>query len=490
MENSIEIGTSTEEAYNRGRVDFNFFAGLALPDVCTTALPPFYILSANIILARSPENTGKVLRFALGLPRGHAKTTFVKLLLAYLIAYRMTFYALIVGAAEGNAENILSDLSNILGSPNMEAVYGNWHANLYTDNNSCKQCMYQGSPVTLMAIGSRSSVRGININNRRPGVILCDDMQSRENDLSDTESRSLMGWFISTLLKTIDVRGDRLVIYVGNMYSDKCILKQLQDSPQWISLITGAILATGEPLWPELHSLETLLEGFMHDDSLGLSENWFAEIMNDPRSVTTSLLPKELPVFPEENFTPDGAFITIDPAGFKNTSDDNVIITHETYNGNCYIVKTDAGKYNPKEVIEIAFKRAFEYNASVIGVEAVAYQSTLRFWIQYFIRTLDISGIEVVELSPRGASKESRIRLFIQELYLGTYRFKTAEEKAIFTWQAMAYKIGKKNNKDDILDAQSYGLDMRADHWHLIKNNAKLEERPEGAEVVVNNTPF
>lgn len=91
-------------------------------------------------------------------------------------------------------------------------------------------------------------------------------MQTRENDEYFTDRAKLRRWFTSTLLKCIAPKGDRLVIYVGNMYSEECILRQLQNNSKWISLVTGAILETGESLWPELHSLEDLMESFEHDE--------------------------------------------------------------------------------------------------------------------------------------------------------------------------------------------------------------------------------
>jgi hypothetical protein len=487
---TINVGVPALDAYARGEVDFNFFAGVALPDICISALPYFYIACAQLIINRDKNDIGKILRFALGLPRGHAKTTFVKILLAWLIAYNKVSFVLVVCATEPNAENIVADLNNIMSSPNMEALYGAWHSNLYTDNTSTKQCMYNGRPVTIMAKGARTALRGVNINNTRPDCIVCDDMQTKENDASPTESAALRTWFVATLLKVINPRGDRLIIYIGNMYSDKCILKQLQDSPGWISLITGAILADGNPLWPELHSLESLMESYLHDESLGEANSWFAEVMNDPRNAANSLLASDLHYEEPEYTVADGVFITIDPAGFRKTSDDNVIVVHEVHNNIGYVTKTDAGKYNPKEVVEIALARAFEYGASVIGIETVAYQQTLKFWVEYFINALGIKGIDIVELSPHGRSKEQRIRLFIQELLQGNYRHKTVEEKALFTWQAMAYKLGKKDNKDDILDAQSYGIDMRTDYWHLITNNKVFIGNNESSAVVVDNTPF
>src|SRR5690554_5931905 len=124
----IDIHADPDAAYERGKVDINFFAGLAMPDVCIFSLPSFYILIWQILVNRKEEDLGKLLRFALGLPRGHAKTTFVKILLAWLIVYDRAEFILMVCANSDLAENLMEDLDSILGSPNMESVYGAWRS--------------------------------------------------------------------------------------------------------------------------------------------------------------------------------------------------------------------------------------------------------------------------------------------------------------------------------------------------------------------------
>ncbi len=64
------VYVSLEEAYERGKQDINFFAALCIPDVCLYPFPDFYVAAFHLLLSK-PD---KLLRFALGLPRGHAKT--------------------------------------------------------------------------------------------------------------------------------------------------------------------------------------------------------------------------------------------------------------------------------------------------------------------------------------------------------------------------------------------------------------------------------
>lgn len=488
----VEVNVEVRQAYDRGLVDINFFAGLCMPDVCSYALPSFYVLIWRLLANRPPEQMRKLLRFALGLPRGHAKTTFIKILIAWLIVYDKVSFILIICATEPLAENLLADISDILGSPNMEAVYGSWAACLSKDAVDLKKAIYHDRPVLLAAKGAGSALRGINIKNRRPDLIFCDDMQTRENDESPADRAKLLRWFTSTLIKCIAPKGDRLIIYIGNMYSDECILKKLQDNTKWLSLVTGAILETGEPLWPELHSLEDLMESFEHDEELGEGDLWFAEVMNDPKSTGSSLLQDVLPQYPyEDDIEPDGVFLTIDPAGFKLASDDNVISVHYVYDGKGIVRERKVGAEitDPESLVLQALSLAIHHGATLIGVEDVGYQASLQFWFNKYLVDLGITGITIVPLNPHGKSKESRIRLFIRDLYAGNYYLHHSTRPA-FVFQATKYKIGAKKNKDDILDADAYGLDVRNEYWHLVGNLQTQQKKLTNATVVSNNTPF
>jgi hypothetical protein len=496
LEELADVGINGEEAYRRGYTDINFFAALALPHVMLSALPAFYVVVWQILTSRQNVDLGKIMRFALGLPRGHAKTTFIKVIISWLIVYDKVSFALIICANEPLAEQLLADINDILGSPNMEAVYGRWTDCLTTDRSELKKASYHKRAVILAAKGAGSSLRGLNIKHTRPDLIFCDDVQTRENDESPTERARLLRWLVATCFKVIAPRGNRLIIYVGNMYSEECILRMFQNSASWVSLITGAILDSGQPLWPELHSLEALMESYYHDEELGLADLWFAEVMNDPSASKNSLLHAPLPMIPydPEEIEPDGVFITVDPAGFKKASDDNEVLVHYVYDGIPAIVDrastaTEPELNNPEKLIIRTLQMAFAHGASLIGFEDVAYQQTLGFWITKYIAEMGVNGIHVVPLNPHGRTKEARIRQHVQELYGESY-YLGPKVRPFYVWMATKYKLGKKDNKDDLLDAAAYGMDIRNDYWHLVKNLKTLTKSLGAARVVGNNTPF
>lgn len=478
------------EIFERGRVDINFFATVALPTVMVSPLPAFYVAIFRLIVSRTPEQIGRILRFALGLPRGHAKTTFIKILIAWMIVYDKIKFAVIMCATDGLAQELLADVSDMLGSPNMESIYGNWSLQLSTDNKELKKAFYHGRNVILAATGAGGAIRGVNVKHERPDLIFCDDAQTKECDDSPTESVKFRKRLTANF-KILAPRGDRLIIYVGNMYSETCILYQLKKNPKWISFVTGAILEDGTPLWPELHSLEELLDSYEHDVEMGEVDVWFAEVMNDPISRSVSLIQDKVPEAPYlfNKEVPDGVFITIDPAGFRKLSDDNVIAVHYVFDGKGTVREIDAGIKDPEQLITAALRLALHHGASLIGIEDAGYQQTLMFWMNKYLKEWGITGIHVVPLKHKNRSKEQRIRLFVAEVMAANY-YLHPDVLAAWLWQAMKYKIGKEDNKDDILDAIAYALDVRAEHWHLVTNLRTRGIATTVAVVEDDNTPF
>jgi len=490
---------NSKEAFDEGFNSFQYFSTLCLPTVCTFKWPFEYIaiwmLLIKAIRDKDERQVKRVLRFALGLPRGFAKTTFLKLLVTWLIVYDFINFILIVCATEPHAENFLADVSEMLSAPNMVAIYGNWSGGLAIDNAKLKKCLYRRHTVIIAAIGSGTSVRGLNIVHERPDFVLCDDMQTKENAESDTEATHLLNWFVGTLLKCVDPVF-AVVAYIGNMYPQNCILYKLKENPYWTSLITGCILADGKSLWEELRPLEALYEEFKHDEALNLAYIWFAEMMNDPILERISLLPKGiLPTCPlkEEELNPDAGFCIVDPAGFHKASDDNVCLAVHVMNAVPYIRGMISGILNPKEIIEKTVELCLIYNIRIIFVESVAYQQTLCFWFTEELKRAGLSDHFIIkEVTPKNKSKDSRIRIFIQQLIALTAYILSPEVRHKFVFQALQYRIGKKTNRDDILDAHAYIEDIRADQelWALVHsislNSAELKK----AGVVADNTPF
>ena len=472
----ITFQTSVEDAYSRGREDINFYAGLLLGEVYESPFPPFY-RSLFTLVTKAGVDPYTLLRFALGLPRGFVKTTFMKVIVCWLIHYGYNDFILAVCATDTLAQAFINDVDEMLSNPTVEQIYGNWTATKESDNAKQKIGYIKGKRVVLAARGAGSSVRGINIHHKRPNLIVCDDIQTREGALSEAQNDALIEWFTGTLLKCLSKRGaNRRVIFLGNMYPGDCLLKILKDNPSWLSMVTGAILDDGESLWAELQPVSALIEEYKHDEAMGKGHIWFAEVQNDPLDAKYRLLSGPIPSTYDDLLStePDATFLTVDPAGFRKKSDDNVIALHAVYGGIPVVTNLNGGVWSPKTTVINIITTAIENGCSIIGIESTGYQQSLKFWVEEFLLKMGLaSDIVVVELKTNNRSKLMRIRDFIDELMDGSAGM-TKGARAIFSYYASMYKIDRTDNRDDYLDAPAYQKQIMTLHGRHLKTRAKL----------------
>src|SRR5690606_41701347 len=114
---------NTEQVKEVAKVDMDFFGGLVLPEVLTLEFPNFYVWLWGV-LTDTLHKTRDFSKFALGLPRGHAKTMVVKLLIVYAILFTKKRYILVIGANVAKAQAIIADIADMLDSPNVQSVLG------------------------------------------------------------------------------------------------------------------------------------------------------------------------------------------------------------------------------------------------------------------------------------------------------------------------------------------------------------------------------
>jgi len=460
------VTLSAADIKHRCATDLDMFSALMLEGIPLVPYPAYYHNLWQLFTTLKMDSS-KVFRFALGLPRGHAKTTFIKLLICWLVLYHRASFVLMVCSTEPHSYNMMDDVDYMLAGRNVRQVWGNWKSGLVRDTKGLKRGKFNGAEVVLAALGAGTSVRGLNILNNRPDVIIMDDIQTKECAKSETENQSLMEWLTGTLIKCRDM-DKSLLIYIGNMYNEDCILNQLKLHKQWQSFVIGAILADWTTLWPDKFTLTQLLEEYKHDNALGLGDIWYSEVMNIPVGGKLSLLPDGKVPFSNiiDGEEPIGCFLTIDPSGYRKDSDDTVIVGHKIYAPMVYQVEEiQAGVMNPGECISNALEMASRLGATHIFVETVAYQQTLKWHLEEAVKDMvgdGLAGIEICEVKPARRNKTSRIRTWIKALLEGTYSLKKDCRNAVM-FQALAFKIERQDNTDDILDACSYGIDVRND---------------------------
>ena len=468
-----EVQTSSQSAVQTAKQDINFLGMLVAPEEFVLHFPPFYLTIFAILTAFK----SKLERFAIGIPRGFAKTTFIKLLCVWYILFSHKRFILIVGAAEDLAVNTLADICDFLGSPNIRLLFGNWQQDVEVDTQKLKVFNFRGRNIILRAIGANTAVRGINRKNARPDVIIMDDVQKREDAENKELSDQLLKWILGTLMKARSNEGCTY-IYVGNMYPQNCILEKLKNNTQWTSFIVGGILADGSSLWEELRPIEELLSEYQSDQEMGHPEIFISEILNSTELTPPSGIDiSKIPPFPAyfEDIEADGGFIVIDPSSGKKTGDDCTINRYDLIDGIPILAEIQHGTFSPLETIKIAVNWGLQHDIRLVVVEDVAYQSTLLFWFEHVCNEQGITGFEFLPISPKGHAKNNRIKTGLVKLLKGEILLRPEVRSVVFS-QIMEWNPLKVNNTDDIIDPIGYVEEILQNYGHLaIKNTFDFE---------------
>lgn len=468
------------EVKQLARTDLSLFAGIMNPEVVLEPFPALYCELWGKLTSGAISLT-KLLRLALALPRGHAKTTFIRLFIAWIFLYSTKRYVILFSASTALAKAAISDVFNMLSSPNCIAIYGDWREHgVETDTQDFKKFstsvdvqLPDGTvtskliPRVFRALGAGSAIRGTNENSSRPDVILFDDAQTKENAESVVDSAKFQAWFVATALK-IRSKKNCLIVYIGNMYRDIklpdgrycCQLRNLQFSTKWLTTIVGAILANGEVLWEAIATLEDLRDEYEHDKELGQEATFMAEVQNDPSAVTNQSLNLSLlsPYQPYPGELPLGSFIVIDPATSKATPDQIVIAYFQVYSPNVPVpvcTSLDASKYTSQQTCYAAIELALSTGCPLIFVEANAYQYELCTWIEFICRQMNIRSIKVVPIT-NSKQKNSRILQFFLAWQKQEVLTSQATHNLVLT-QALNFNSAKTDNLDDILDSMEMG---------------------------------
>lgn len=447
------VSVEPDDARKKAQIDFNFLALLAAPEAFVFAFPAFYLACFVLLTAfKKPYEY-----FALGIPRGFAKTTFVKILCLWYILFSSKRFILVICASEDKAINIVADIMMMLSGENMRRLFGSWQANVAEDSKTKKVFYFRGRNIIVQGIGIWSDIRGVNRNNDRPDVMILDDVQSKEVAKDIEQTHELLEHITGTVLKTKSNFGCTF-IFIANMYPENSILAKLQENPIWTSLIVGGILEDGTSLWEDLKPLETLLEEWESDTSLGMGHVFESEVLNKQgRTEFTGIDITKIQTMPEwmDLNDAEGGFILIDPSGAKKTSDDCTIEHFSVIDGKPIFDEIVLGVFTPLETIDNALKLGIKRNTRLICVESVAYQASLLFWFNYICEQRGISGFTFMPVSPRNQAKNLRIKRGALKLINGEM-YLHPSVRSLYIDQISRWDPNTTDNTDDIIDPPGY----------------------------------
>jgi len=480
------VGQSMRE---RCAKDLELFCRHYFPDVFTSEFCDFhrdvFQKVQGYILDEDYESLKKYMTRAA--PRGHGKSQIISMgLPLWCICYGYRWNILIVSDTAEQAGQFITDIKTQL-EDNKELIddFGNlvgrktWKADRIVTSNG----------IHCIGKGAGQKLRGIKYNNRRPDLIIIDDLENDENVETETQRRKLFNWFLKALLKCGYT--NTIFIYIGTiLHYESLLYKVLHDKEfamwdrkiykavyefsnsahwdTWEGIITNlsldnpaeqaykyyqkhkkTMLKGVKCLWPEKEEdyyYNLMVERVMDEDSFN------SEQQNDPMTEDSRIFKEEwlnkntyetLPEITEVYYSVDYSM------GKSRRADTSAIIClGKGIDNYYYVLHADIKRRNPDIVIDDIIMHIFQYYDKLKKF-AVETDVFLEFLAGVMKERLMDKGFYVdwVELKQQArGDKDYRIKSLVPKIKNGYIKFHKSQ--LVLINQLKNYPKGKVDGID------------------------------------------
>jgi hypothetical protein len=393
-------------------------------------------------------------------PRDHSKSTVVTLgYVLHQILFLQARFIIIISDTELQAKYFLNAIKTELEDNDyLKDIFGDLKGNIWGE-----EVIETNTGVRVIVRGANQKVRGLKWKHMRPDLIIIDDLENDELVENKERRDKLWQWYWKSVIPGLAKPNGRLV-YVGTILHYDSVLNKLvtgeQVNDEEVSninfhfLFYKAIQADGTALWADKYTLDDLNAIKQGYRKKGLLDLFYCEYMNEPISDENAIFKKEYFRYYEDDavlIDSLAKFTLIDPAiSQKQKACDVVVMTVGIDALNqIYVLEYDADHFDPIETIQITLRQAEKWKVSKIGVESVAYQKSLIWFLQEEMRRRN--KYFLIEELKADMDKERRIkglqpRYAIGSVFHKPYMTKLEEQLLLFP----------KGTLVDIIDVLAY----------------------------------
>jgi predicted phage terminase large subunit-like protein len=336
---------------------------------------------------------------AIAAPRSHAKSTSITF--SYLLAavlFRSAQFVILVSDTETQASLFLGDIKQeLIDNEDLISLFGIKNFIKLSETDIIVE-MEDGHRFRIIAKGAEQKLRGLKWNNKRPDLILCDDLENDEVVQNQERREKFRRWFYGALLPVKSERGK--IVIVGTILHMDSLLERLMPVLSAPTTINDDLRQTSTKktlwnavkyrahnedfskiLWEQRFSKERLKEireGYLMQ---GMPDLYSQEYLNYPIDESTSYFRRDdfLP-FTQEDFEGNLSYYTgIDFAiSTREKSDYTVIATvGVTQAGDILVTDIRRGRWDSQEIIEEMFSVQRRYKPELFITESGAIEKAI-----------------------------------------------------------------------------------------------------------------
>jgi predicted phage terminase large subunit-like protein len=319
-------------------------------------------------------------------------------------------------------------------------------------------------PIRVIALGITGSVRGVNVDDYRPDLIVVDDPCDEENTATPEQRKKTADLFFGALAKSLAPASEaplaKMVLLQTVLNEDDLISLTVKD-PQWKSVVYSCFDNNGESRWPERWSTKELMEEKEAHIARAQLPLWLREmeckIVDDSTAAFPSRFMQYWEVLPEHGRT----IIAVDPtpppressSASRGDLDDAAIVVLRESKGQVYVVDTYTTKSpDPEEFISKIFELCMAWRCREVHIETILFARMLATMLEKEMLARR-QWLTIRKVEDR-RKKDTRIRQEISALYTA---------RKIYFHNDQGELIEQLNrypsvNHDDLLDALAIGI--------------------------------
>ncbi|MDE2097560.1 MAG: hypothetical protein KGL39_09965 [Patescibacteria group bacterium] len=428
---------------------------------------------------------------AIAAPREHAKSTaFTHDYILAALLFRQDEYAVLVSSNEEMAIEHLGDIATVLREN--EDVIRHFHIKRFlvdAKTDIIIECE-DGHQFRLIARGSGQKMRGRKWRGKRPGLILCDDLEDDEQVESAERRTKFRRWFFRALKPALR-DGGKLRIH-GTILHEDSLLSRLMSDKTWKTLFYRAHAGFddfSDILWPEKFPesrLREIRQSFIEQqDASGYSQ----EYLNDPFDNNEAYIRKDdmLSMKADDHDLPMKIVAGCDFAVSKREKSDRTSFTvvGRGIDRNTYFRDQYVGRWDTVEWIDVLFDIQEKWSPDVFFVEDGVIWKSIAPMLYKEMQARDIwlncyPILPVKDKATRGRAYQKRSRA-------GTCRYpKEAEWYPGFELEVLRFTGRGDAIRDDQFDSSAIalrGLDLLADMEEGDQYAEEIEENLEDSSL-------
>lgn len=381
-----QLPISPKEAVELGATSLTRYGRLFFPKTFRQSSPVFHEEIGRALMNRDYRNVG------IEVFRDGAKTTLLRTFTSQRIAYGISRTILFVSASQGHSILSLRWIKRQVEHNRIwTQTFRLRKGTKWSDDHI--EIIHEAldAPITILALGITGQLRGFNIDDYRPDLIICDDTSTDEASNSVDQRNKQTNLVFGALFNSLAPRSeapDAKAIILDTPKSKFDLIESLEEDEDWKFFRYGIFDSEGESRWPERYPTEELLAKKQSEIKVGRLAIWM-------REKECKVIAEELCSFKQENLLfwetlPEQPtyVISIDPASSEEQeADDNVVMVTAFFRDEVYVVDYKAAiGQNPEMVLATIFEFARRWRPLGIIVEAIAYQRVLAWYIEKGMR--------------------------------------------------------------------------------------------------------